>query len=75
MPNFWTNSANVENLPLVYKCCRCVLPLSFQVQKLSVLLLQVKSGLFRIGVSFEGECFVLVILWNLHQAVRPKLMV
>lgn len=76
MPNFWTKSANgVENMSLVNRCCRCVMPLSFQVQKLSVCLLQVKSGLFQIGVSFEGECFVLVMLWNFHQAVRPELMV
>lgn len=45
------------------KCCRRVMPLSFQVPKLSVRLLQVESGLSQIRVSFEGECFVLV-MWS-----------
>lgn len=45
------------------------MPLSIQVWKLGVLLLQLKLGLFQI-VSFEGEGFVLVMLRNFHQAVR-----
>ena len=75
MPNFWTKSANVENFPSVSKCCICVMPLSFQEWRFRVILLQVKSGLFQIGESFEGECFELVMLWNFHQADRPELIV